>query len=513
MNNHVLVNPENGLINQVGDSLHDINQGPGCSTKIVNCLQSWLKNAFGEYFKNNRNSLAHAIQNDMFSCGIIATNTIEHAIFNRPLIDPAHASQSRLSWFCRLASQIVTSKSAATTHLANSGPAHIHPLVIPKQQQSSLTHLLNPVNIPPFSSLLCDFDSENAPSSESSEDSVSESEIEADEKADSLPPSEPMDINDSPTQVSSGNKASNSKRLRISSDDESDNNSDMSTRPSQKYIKAGEGKSKSSIAARNQRQKVKDGTFILDVKKYRRWQEMILEDDVEAEFDEKDYRRVRHSACGTYLTMKEPYDATRWRIHLKGCGVKRKKAASHTPSLFKMGFFTHKKPPASASQLKIPCPGITEADTSKVRNYLKRTAALGGGGKSLPDIAKKLFNKCFSKLKSDKKRQRVIDTQMHEWKWRNDHENTRVFSVSCEHEVQDHSPLRPLPCHECKNVLQSKAFKNIISKPIPKTKDYIYVNHRFRNPVLGELYASTIGLKDLIENQVRCISFFLFLHF
>jgi hypothetical protein len=125
----------------------------------------------------------------------------------------------------------------------------------------------------------------------------------------------------------------------------------------------------------------------------------------------------------------------------------------------------------------------------------------------------KLFTWSYSinsirKLKSDKKRKQVIDTQMHEWKWRNDHENTRLFSMSCEHEVPDRLPLRPLPCHECKNVLHSKAFKNIISKPIPKTKDYIYVNHRFRNPVLGELFASTIGLKDLVENQVSPIFLF-----
>jgi hypothetical protein len=66
---------------------------------------------------------------------------------------------------------------------------------------------------------------------------------------------------------------------------------------------------------------MKDGSFVLNKKKYRRWQEIILEDDGEAEFDEKDYRRVRHSACGTYLKMKESYDETRWCIQSnhRGC--------------------------------------------------------------------------------------------------------------------------------------------------------------------------------------------------
>ena len=197
--------------------------------------------------------------------------------------------------------------------------------------------------------------------------------------------------------------------------------------------------------------------------------------------------------------MKEPYNATRWRKHVNDCGKKfeeREKrvkllksntklkpedskgkarkipATSQTPTLFSMGFGrnsggkTEKKndPPLPKKEATIiPCPGITEADDPKVKKYLTRTAALGGGGRSLAEIAKTLFKKCFSKLKMDKNRQRVEDQQMHEWKWRNDHANMRVFSASCQHQVLDRPhPLWPLPCLECKSILQSKAFKNVI---------------------------------------------------
>lgn len=39
----------------------------------------------------------------------------------------------------------------------------------------------------------------------------------------------------------------------------------------------------------------------------------------------------------------------------------------------------------------------------------------------------------------------------------------------------------------------------MLRKPPPDEKNYIYTNHRFRTPVLGKIYARTIGLKGLIE--------------
>jgi hypothetical protein len=229
----------------------------------------------------------------------------------------------------------------------------------------------------------------------------------------------------------------------------------------------------------------------LDEHKHKKWKTAILDDDDKAEFD-KDICQVRHSACSSFVLMKEPYDVTCWRAHLKKCSTRnlKKKAASNTPSLFKIGFFSQAKKedipkPPKSSPRKIPCPGITKADHPKVNNYLQRTAALGGGGRSLPEIAKQLFKKCFSELQSEKKQKMVIDQQRHEWKWQNDHASLQVFSTSCEHQVDDSSPERPLPCLPCRTVLRSKAFQNIIKKPIPKAANYIFVNHRFRNPLLG----------------------------
>lgn len=53
-------------------------------------------------------------------------------------------------------------------------------------------------------------------------------------------------------------------------------------------------------------------------------------------------------------------------------------------------------------------------------------------------------------------------------------------------------------------MLKSKVFANALRKPALEDKNYIYTNHRFRSPLLGAIYAHTVGLKDLIETLVHC---------
>jgi hypothetical protein len=69
----------------LGDSLADIGEGIGAPPKFVDNLQIWLKSAFGKRFHNRGNVLPHAVQDDHYSCGIIALNTLAHAIFDKPL--------------------------------------------------------------------------------------------------------------------------------------------------------------------------------------------------------------------------------------------------------------------------------------------------------------------------------------------------------------------------------------------------------------------------------------------
>ncbi|KAF8161505.1 hypothetical protein B0H34DRAFT_767050, partial [Crassisporium funariophilum] len=150
---------------------------------------------------------------------------------------------------------------------------------------------------------------------------------------------------------------------------------------------------------------------------------------------------------------------------------------------------------------EVPCPGVTVSDDPRVLQYLKRTGASGGGGRSLPVIAKQLFKRLFSQLSKEKNRKVVVDTQIQEWKWKNDHVNHRVYATHCQQRVIDRSPKPPHPCPECDSVFHSRAFKSAIRKPIPSDKTSKFVNHRFRNPVLGGIFARTIGVREIVEDE------------
>ena len=177
-----------------------------------------------------------------------------------------------------------------------------------------------------------------------------------------------------------------------------------------------------------------------------------------------------------------------------------------TPSLFSMGFIkVAKRSHTMATELlHIPCPGITKVDDARVIEYMKWTGVLGGGGRSLASISKEKFKKIFSKLKSVKNRKTVVDVQMHEWKWRNNHENLCVYSTLCQKNVCHCSANEkcPKPCSSFTTVLQSRPFKNAICIPIPSDENYKFINICFHNKLLGNIFGHTIGVKHIIEDDV-----------
>lgn len=282
------------------------------------------------------------------------------------------------------------------------------------------------------------------------------------------------------------------------------------------------------MASRRRRDKLHDGTLKIEPWRIEAWKKKILKDDPKAVFDPEDIcnaTRARHSGCGKYVKMKDPCDIGRWKDHIEACNKKKsKKHAGGTPTLFQLGWakvMAKKKKLSNGNSdnddsesdsepdlKEVPCPGITVSDDPWVLQYLKRTGASGGGGRPLPVIAKALFQKLFSQLSKKKHRKNVVDTQMNEWKWKNDHENHRVYATSCQQKVVDRSPKPPLPCSECGIVLRSRAFKNAIRRPVPRDKDSKFINYRFRNPVLGSIYARTIGVRELVENDVCFLNYF-----
>ena len=399
--------------------------------------------------------------------------------------------------------------------------------VIPRNHSAlTITDLLNPIQltstIQKLELLDYDSDSESSQSEPISKLTINDDAMIANDNECAVVDSKASTVSENESAMRTDDKDPTNllsqKRSRYFDWPKSDSNEDSSDDPDicpRKYTKSGEGTSKSAVASRLLRESVKKGSFIINEEKFQTWRSKILQSDPNSEFDAHDLWKVRHSVCGEWKRVKEPYDAARWNKHVKECEEEmKKKKIVKTPSLFSMGWFKVEKkntvkiePPS-----QVPCPGITEADDARITKYLKRTGVLGGGGRSLTVISNEKFGKTFTELKEAKSKKTVVDTQMHEWKWRNDHGNLRVYSTSCQKLVNSRSTdsKRPKPCLSCVAVLQSRGFKNAIRVPTPSDKNYKFVNFRFRNKLLGRIFARTIGVKHIIEDEVwRILSYFL----
>ncbi|KAH7904197.1 hypothetical protein BJ138DRAFT_1107029, partial [Hygrophoropsis aurantiaca] len=287
------------------------------------------------------------------------------------------------------------------------------------------------------------------------------------------------------------------------------------------------GTSRSAIAARKLRATVKDGTFTTNAMQMEKWKEKILNDmDLNAQFNEDTCKSVRHSACGRWIEMKEPFDSTRFRNHLKTCSHSKPMkpaAGAGTPTVSqwakKFGITLQKTDnqvkrkvakDAEERPKPMPCPGITEADEPLIAVYTKRTGFPGGGGRGPMAIAMERYKKRFSQLGKRQKKV-VLDQQLHEHTWRNDQQNQRVYSVDCKRQVTTILDGRIQPCSSCRSLLSNARFRQSVRKKMPKDEDFVHVNYRFRPGAFATIYARTIGLKEIIETSdaknTPCIKF------
>lgn len=315
------------------------------------------------------------------------------------------------------------------------------------------------------------------------------------------------------------------KRHRTWTDDEGDsaeegNNDvddqeidDESAVPATEVGGVKEVEKRSGKNAKKLRDAYKDGTLVIDVNgaSYREYKRKIKAIDKHAIFGTEYQQLFRPvcSKCQSPAPYKEPYDSTRFRKHhtTECSGKPRKSKKVKTgPNIFLAMFpgFSSKKsaspnPTASspAPARMVPCPGITANDETRIPQYLARCPSGGGGGRAVFKIAMEKFKRMFSELKGVH-REEVLLKQEHEWKWRNNHNQQRVFSVTCDKEVT--SPAigkRPQPCTPCSRVLRSKPFRNALRKKTPEPQKAKHTNYRFRPEVLAHLFAKYTGLENI----------------
>ena len=234
-----------------------------------------------------------------------------------------------------------------------------------------------------------------------------------------------------------------------------------------------------------------------------------------------DPKTVRHSKCGKSLKMQTPYHLANFKSHVTKCngppkssktpggGMMHINQAFNQQQLTQQGLSLRGTTCARSRGPPVPCPGLRNSDNAKIEVYLERTGARGGGGSSVSAISQDLYGKPFYKL-SQKRKNQVLLTQMHEWKWRNDHTNEAIFSTQCAKEAIIPEPLsklknsttpvqKPQPCGQCKSLLRFKNFKNALNVSQPSDENYKYLNKRYRNENLAALYGRCTGLREIFE--------------
>ena len=302
-----------------------------------------------------------------------------------------------------------------------------------------------------------------------------------------------------------------SESLALSSDDDSMAGSKKP--PAKKRLRLENlfgptGISQSAMSSRKTRDAAKRGEFQISRNKENNWRKKIKDVDPNARFFDDNVVDATHFNCGQTIKAKEPYDSTRFRHHVNNCKGDRKKAnaAGGSRTLLEMmssgKWGAHTKQPKLEEPIEdVPCRGLSKVDHKLIPVYLRRTPVKGGGARSITKISLERFRKKFRRL--TKKQKDVVDDIQHlEHKWRNDHTNLRVFSTTCKGWIHKTATDQTSHCAECHSLLSNNQFIIALRKPVPADENYIYVNHRFQHSILGEQYARTKGLKNLIETAV-----------
>ncbi|KAH6871759.1 hypothetical protein BKA70DRAFT_1484362 [Coprinopsis sp. MPI-PUGE-AT-0042] len=518
-----------------GDSLSNY-WSTGVPRKFDAKLFRWLKQSFRRAFKSE-DTLPRADQNDGYSCGIITANTIEHNVFGTPLWEDKTATRHRIQWFKTMFNEVMkrldtihnpidmTEPDAIDPHLLSQLDAvtamgdHNFPDLVELAVEELRKQLAPADSGSPHPSGPSDSDS-NGSLSQSSEDSSFD-----DSSFDDSDDDGPHGQDRYRSGQESGTESDNTrpiKRLREGSS--SPTPSDAPSLPRESASEDAPAapptpvpapgptsvKSRSAAKSKKLRESMKAGTHVLKSGSLAGWRAKIKEADPRVAFDNRKDRlwHARCSNCSKWIGAKEAGDSTRFRQHHSSC--LEKSANGKAPGLKNVPTISSFFAPKSGGQpsrqrarkpaARAPCPGLTQKDDIRILRYLRLVSELGGGSRALHVIAKEKYGKKFSKLKKLEDITTVIQIQLHEQKWKNDHKNLRVLSTTCEKEVIESASGERHPCTSCANVYASHAFKVALNKKRCTDPTKLkYTPHRFRQGLLGKLYARYDGLQEILE--------------
>lgn len=99
----------------LGDSNAAVDEKPGKAVEaVLNAVSKWLLAEFGYQFVCAGNSLPIGRQQDAYSCGVCAINSLAHILFGDPLFTHDRRELLRLDLFSLLTREQIKSVSVLT---------------------------------------------------------------------------------------------------------------------------------------------------------------------------------------------------------------------------------------------------------------------------------------------------------------------------------------------------------------------------------------------------------------
>ncbi|KAJ3871400.1 hypothetical protein F5051DRAFT_433890, partial [Lentinula edodes] len=215
-----------------------------------------------------------------------------------------------------------------------------------------------------------------------------------------------------------------------------------------------------------------------------------------------DSKRIRHSKCGKTGFQDAPFKLSNFQKHVKyhcNGNSKSKGAGCHTITSFFSNTGSGSQPQLQRiKKVPMPCPGLGKTDHPGVGLLLDCTGALGGGAPTVDALAHWLFGRKYRTLSLWRK-QCVKLLQRREWKWENYHGLGHVYSTLCTCMLEPGDIEGP--CFFCFSLLNLKTFRNAMTIPKPKTENYKFLNKEYRNELLAQISARSLGIEDLISED------------
>ena len=293
------------------------------------------------------------------------------------------------------------------------------------------------------------------------------------------------------------------------------------------------GLKRSAVATQKLRKLMKSGELVVDEQKRATYEKKCVEMDVKARFRYQNKWEVLHSRCGKWFTMSEPYNTTKFKLHVGGCDSKGQNTLiddffkrqdgveKGTPvktgnpggrkhiviggrqSKTSAGKNTAFTLPSCAPEPKLQaCRGIGKEHHDRIAVYISRALTDGAGSRSESAITAMVFGDGvkYSQL-DEESRSNVLAVQVKLRSWIICRELQVIYSTKCCNFITP-GPGISATCDKCLALLKLDTFKKALRMDPPSLETAKFTPRRQYNGLkdLGINYAKIKGLAGLLDD-------------